>query len=370
MKRIVTIIPLIFISVCNTISGMDGLITSLATHTAIKAIKEGSLSLLKLALTSDAAAISHVDKYGNNLLLLASKLNKKDIVDYLMTFAHFQNSAIINQQNYLGENILYCLCYFSDNKQSIETLLQQVKGIDTNTQDHLGYTPLHIVTKERYDNYSDIALLLLQHGANPTIKNCDSAIPAMYPIDTDLWKELTKARDSNGNTYVHLLAMTTAHDIQEERTIAKLFTAYLNNCLTHIPNDIWATNHDDKLPIEVAYETYRKHRLEYDMSKARHLLTVLKAQEQQLHDFARFYALHLKNTPITIKSPCADYLNVETAIAEQYKDDTDYERYHVQSLRYKDKLKQDLFNKLDTVPKLYVSKEEYVAPKILSIQKQ
>jgi hypothetical protein len=190
--------------------------------------------------------------------------------------------------------------------------------------------------------------------------------------DIDLYKQLTNSPDANGNTIVHLLAMSTAQDswssLSATKTPMECFTIRLESCIKYIPNHIWATNNDGKFPIEVAYDTYRKHRLEYDMNKAHHLLTVLTAQEQQLHTFARFYALHMKNKPLTIASPCADQLNVETAIAEKYKDGNAYDTYHDHCIPYRDKLKQDLFNRLHTIPKLYVSVEKYQPPRILSTQ--
>ena len=224
----------------------------------------------------------------------------------------------------------------------------------------------------KYNNYDDTVKLLLQHGANPTMRNDDSATPAMVPVTPDLYKEFTKVPDSNGNMHVHLLAMTTAHDIADTKLINNLFVEFLNNYMTHYPAGIWATNNDGKLAIEVAYETYRKHRLEYDMNKARYLYNVLIAQEKQLHTFAQFYASHMEHKPITISSPCADQLNVETAIAEQCKsDEVYYKNYHESySIPYRDKLKQDLYNAPHTIPKLYVSQEGYIPPKILSIQEK
>lgn len=343
---------------------------SFATQVAVKAVFAGSLDILKFALENDAD-ITHTTEAGHHLLLIAAGKDKKDIVEYLLSLSHFQNAAIINQKNDFEESTLECLCHCNDNKKIIETLLQ-IKDVNVNIQDADGNTPLHQTIGNNTSDHVDVANLLLEHGANPIIKNRDLATPAMYPCADDLYKKLTQERDSDGNSHVHFLAMTTAHNIKGNReiTVDQLFTNLLSSCLRNIPHDIWATNNDGKLPIEVAYETYRRHRIEYDMSnnKTPDLFNILIKQEQQLHTFARFYALHIKNKPLTITSSCADQLNVETAVAEKYKDGKDYDTYYTHPIPYRDKLKQDLFNKLHSVPKLYVSKEEYRAPKILSIQ--
>jgi hypothetical protein len=357
MKHPVTIFfTMLFL--CHCTVAMDTLPAinepSPATKAAIAAINDNQLLCLKQAL-ADGANIRYLDPYGNTLLLLALDQRRLSIldylIDYLITHPRSDNGTIINQQKFNGESILSHACFYGD-KTLLEKLLL-IPNVNVNIRDKYGNTLLHTATAREHIK---IIALLLKQKALPTIQNDLGLTVAMYEnfhiscankSEQPLIKELVLSKDRNGNTQLHLLATVYADDITCEKVI-HLFKAFVK---IHGLN-MWAKNKNNKLAVEVAYETYKKSLERYAKEK-RHV-DKLAQQEKIMHTFLIFYSSHIKNKPVSISSPCAPELNIESTIADKYKDNEN-NFYYYSFFECKEKLKQDLRNNPHNVPTLWVS---------------
>jgi ankyrin repeat protein len=111
------------------------------------------------------------------------------------------------------------------------------RGVDPNTQDKDGDTPLH---KAAYKGYVDVVKLLLEHGADPNIKNKSGITPLYWAVfrgHVEVVKLLlehgafaVKTPEDNHDGYVNILregsayaAWLSVYGSKEQRRLAAEF---------------------------------------------------------------------------------------------------------------------------------------------------
>ena len=95
------------------------------------------------------------------------------------------------------------------------------KGVAVNAQDCYGMTPLHYAMREEN---AEVALVLLEAGADPNIPNCDNIIPlamiGRMPHRLDLLEQLLKSGGNvhylNGNNDIDVLEFLQTYRSEEE----------------------------------------------------------------------------------------------------------------------------------------------------------
>lgn len=319
---------------------------SYATKLALEAIQKDSVVFLKAALAINAD-IDHISEGECNFLLLATKTEKKETALYLSTHEHFQQSAIINHQSRLGHTSIMCAsCH--GYKEVVENLLK-IKNINLDLQDSLGNSALYYAC---HQNHNDIIALLLEHGANPTVQNNHGATVAFLSSTLDntqlnqsIVKKLIQARNMDGDTQLHLF---TRADIKKmakssKKTIDALFVDIFDH-LIKLGTSIWDVNNRHMLPVETAYERYNQLYQQCITTKMSYLQNRLNSQEKLLHLLLLYYVKVASGNPIAIASSFARELNIETVLAEKYKNKEYY--YADYTIEFKDKLKKqpDLSN--------------------------
>ena len=81
------------------------------------------------------------------------------------------------------------------------------------------------------------------------------------------------------------------------------------------------------LPVETAYKTYLKFYEKSKRKKIEYIENELRAQEQALHIFLRFYSKKIHNNTIAVSSRFASELNIETALAHIYEKELNYYQF-------------------------------------------
>jgi hypothetical protein len=354
------------LSLNNISTGMDTQLPSATTQLALTAIELDSPDFLKAAL-SLGADIDYVDSCNNNLLLSATKSKKEKTALYLCTQPHFQDSSIINQQNSLGETVLIWACEHG-NKEIVQKLFT-IKNIDLDIQSKDGRSALHYAFNNKKE---DILLSLINQGASLSLQDNMGITPAFFsfsghPKKNFLIEKFVHATDRQGNTQLHLLTTSLIGKITKKYrvTLSDGFSGILKGLIQHNIN-IWCTNNHGLLPLETAYEKYDQLYQQYQINKLSCLQKLLNNQEEMLHLFLLHYLENIQNKPIIISSTYASELNIETVIAQKYKNNQDY--YKNYAISFKDKLKAELRHNRINVPIIWVSKEpiySYIAPEIL-----
>jgi hypothetical protein len=361
MKHILSRILFVVISI-TPLAAMDILQTnnsaSFATKAAVFAIEKGSLNALQTALLA-GADLGYTTEFGNNFLSLACRYNHEDIALYLIAQPHFQSNTTINQQDCFGSTALHNACARENNK--IVQALLDIKGINLDLQEARDNTALHYAST--FKHYNTIKLLI-RHGANPNVQNCYFATPSAHIFfqniksHSSLLKKMAQSVDVHGNTQLHLCATIILHDNMEPNTTA--LSEYLSSLLYHGVN-IFSRNKDNKIAMELAYKKYSELYEQYTKEKVLYFRKTLSLQEQVMHTFLRFYSSHIQHKPVIIASPFAQELNIETVVADKYKEVQQY--YDNFAVEFKDNLKQQLRNNPDKVPAIWIS--EYIPPKIM-----
>lgn len=324
---------------------------STPTKLALDAVKIDSPLFLKTAL-SMGADISHINEYGSNLLLLATKTKKKETALHLSTHEYFQNSAIINQQNTMGETTLMCACYHGY-KEVVQNILK-IKNTNLDLQGTYSHSALCYA---REGKQYDIVTLLIEHGANPTLRNNHGATIAFFEIistssdfSPSTVEKIMLAKDYQGNTQLHILTTSLIGKMAKcaKLSINTLFQQLLERFIRH-KMSIWSTNNYGMLPLETAYEKYHELWQQYKTNKLSYLKKLLNNQEEMLHLLLLHYVKNIQKKPIIISSAYAGQLNVETVMAEKYSNNRPY--YTDYNIDFKDKLK----NELDNIPIIWIS---------------
>jgi len=372
MKYIPTKILFALLFLSNITISMDIMQTikepSIPTKLAIEAINSDSPESLKLAL-SIGADIRYVSELVTNLLLYATETKKEKTALYLSTQEHFQQNSIINQQNCNGNTTVICAARYGY-KEVVKNLLK-IESINLDLQNSDGASALHYATAERHD---DIITLLIEHGANATLQNNHGATVACWKsilnnpkLDQSIIKKIIHARDMYGNNQLHLL--TTA-DIGEmakitKKTIDVLFIEILES-LIQLGVNIWNMNNYHMLPVETAYKGYNQLHQQYVATKKHCFQHLLNAQEKMLHLLLLYYVKQTLGKPMVISSPFTRELNVETAIAQKYKDNESY--YTAYAIDFKDKLKKQLYS-LPNLTQTWITMlpvNSYIPPQLIN----
>ena len=98
----------------------------------------------------------------------------------------------LEKKNVKGESKLHVAC----NKGEVEKVKELLRaGADPNTQDHAGWTPLHDVVS---NNRLDIARILLEAEANPSVPSHDERITALHDAVTNNQEEMVRLLVSRG----------------------------------------------------------------------------------------------------------------------------------------------------------------------------
>lgn len=336
------------------------------TKIAFVAVQEGSMSKLTEALSLDAD-INHIDERGHTLLLAACKFNKKDMAMTMLSNPSLRHD-LINQKNHRGEAALSCACYHG-NQELVKKLLE-IKGININIQDSNGRTPLHYAGIRKH---AQIVALLIEEGASPVMRDKYGAtllqthIISHPDLKAETIQKTMSIKDNDGNTQLHLLALSCADGVKKHcpwvETTRGMVTHFLELLFNYDTKSMWCRNNHNKLPIELAYETYTRLYRKYKKSRAYYLEDPLSGQEQALHAFLEFYANRMVHKPIIIASPCAAELNIETVIANSRVKDV---KYYTSTIEFKDRCRQALRDNPNAVPELWrIHNLSYTPPSII-----
>lgn len=327
---------------------------SYPTKLALEAIEKDSVVFLKAAL-SMGADIGHVSEVESNFLLLATKKQKEQTAFYLSTHEHFQQSAIINHQSCLGHTSIMCAsCH--GYKEVVENLLK-IKNINLDLQDSLGNSALYYAC---HQNHNDIISLLLEHGADPTVQNNHGVTVAFLSsilnnpkLDQSIIKKAIHAKDMHGNTQLHLLTTANIKKMAKysKKTTDTLFVDIVDH-LIKLGTSIWDVNNRHMLPVETAYEIYNQLYQQCTTTKMTYLQNRLNSQEKILHLLLLYYVKQASGKPIAIASSFARELNIETFLAEKYKNQEYY--YTDYTIEFKDKLKKLLYD-LPSIPVTWIA---------------
>lgn len=181
--------------------------------------------ILKLGVLN----INEIDDKGNTALHLAqtsnSTLRVNEIVSMLL-----KSGSDVNLKNKEGKTVLHLAC----DKCSVKIVKMLINSkSEINTIDNKGNTPLHYAAKSASDKIE----ILLEHGANPKIRNNYGNTPILlaascftifyFPLkdpyeedtmDTNAYKKVDmliahgsdlNEKDNNGNTLLHLASLNT-----------------------------------------------------------------------------------------------------------------------------------------------------------------
>ncbi|HSC25478.1 MAG TPA: ankyrin repeat domain-containing protein [Candidatus Babeliales bacterium] len=261
-------------------------------------------SIVDVILNKDPETICIPNKNGQLPLAIAAKYGHKECLKLLLAY----NNAHINHQSYDGSTALHEICTYTEE-------------IPTDTR-------------------SNIIKLLIEYGANTTIKNNLQATPLYslfsynsatldYLLDNDksIADQLIHAVDEHHNNQLHLCA--TLQLINNESFNKS--TKYLKFLITRDVN-LWSRNKDGKLPVDLAYDAFKTLYNKYTAKKLPYLENVLKHQEHIMHSFLSIaspftkYVLlkaisHQQNLTKNILALIAlNYytLNIDAIIAEKY----------------------------------------------------
>ena len=160
------------------------------------------------------------EKYKNDIGMLVTFANAQGDIDFLKEMAdtgQFNPLQItpVESWNYLHRaNLL--------NPSPVSTIRFYLdKGVAVNAQDCYGMTPLHYAMREEN---AEVALVLLEAGADPNIPNCDNIIPlamiGRMPRRLDLLEQLLKSGGNvhylNGNNDIDVLEFLQTYRSEEE----------------------------------------------------------------------------------------------------------------------------------------------------------
>lgn len=328
------------------------------TLAAVKAIEDGSIENLKQAF-SQGADISYKDDDQNNLLMLSVDGKLNSISFYLLNNIYFQQS--INAQNMSGITTLMAATR-CNNTKLVKKLLK-ISGINPDVQTRNKHFALYFAVQNKNHN---IISLLIANRANPMLQDKLGATIAHFGCilrethDEQTLRKIMDARDSNGNTHIHLAVTANISRIAQihNSTVNELLTSALNALIKHGVS-IWSKNNNNELPIESAYKRYEALLEQYKKEMFRsYLEEPVQAHREAIHILSRYYTEKLYNQPIYIKSTFASELNIETYIAKNHASENDYQ-YSDCSDEYKEIVKQDL----SKIPTAWIS--EYIPPQIL-----
>jgi ankyrin repeat protein len=130
--------------------------------------------------------VNATDHFGSTALFAASYRCSPDVVKMLI-----DAGANINYQNPHHEKNT-ALILALDNRQLDNAKILVGAGVDVNLQTVHGSTALH---KAASGGNKDIVVLLLEHGADPTIKNNKDKLPSDLTYDKDIIKILKEAEE-------------------------------------------------------------------------------------------------------------------------------------------------------------------------------
>jgi cytohesin len=142
------------------------LVTMSSTHAMCqqihKAVKDNNLPEVRQLLKHDPSLVSSRDENGFTPLHLAAANGYKSMVEFLLT-----TKADVNAKDNAGSTPLHQAAAADGGHSDIVELLLAHKA-DVNAADTQGLTPLHYALLA--DN-PDVATALLNHGANPNVKD-------------------------------------------------------------------------------------------------------------------------------------------------------------------------------------------------------
>lgn len=124
------------------------------------AVERGNLETVKVLVENDAK-VDLKNKDGLTSLDLAKKLDKQEIINYLLSATDTIFNAIIN-----------------DDLKTVQQFIEERK-IDINLKDKLGMSPLHLAVKK---NEEQIVQYLIKNNANVHIEDNDGRTPLFYAI--------------------------------------------------------------------------------------------------------------------------------------------------------------------------------------------
>lgn len=149
----------------------------------ILAASSGRTEVVTL-LISKGANINAKNQEGHSSLQLASSKGWKEIVEILVG-----KGADVNVKDKRGATALHRAA--SLGRSAIVSALLSCPGIDVSAADADGNTPLHLACEE---NHRNEARLLVQHGANLTLKNREENTP-LDVCDVGLAKQLREVSE-------------------------------------------------------------------------------------------------------------------------------------------------------------------------------
>ena len=396
--KYISLITILFICITHTGHGMEKTpeeITRLS-ELCIHAVNDRNAIELKKALDA-GADVNYKDSDGKSLFYLASQTsnNMNQLLNELImhenidlssrdlhesTPLHWacklgltptvqsmliKNPQAANMYDKNGAIPLLTAAYFG--KKDCVTLLLSHNIKTINHQNYNGYTALHDACCQKH---LSIVKLLIEEGANPTIKNYTQAMtPLMllclsYAFNWDAFyafindhpsiaHELIHAKDAQNNSQLHLCTAIDA-------ILTSKFDLYLQFLTSH-GLDIHSRNNDGKTAMGLACDEYNTCYNQYIAKKKSKLKEIVTTQEKIMHAFLRLTSPHtpcvlfkhilhqhsadgLELPEELIALIMCDYyaLNIETIVAQKYRHDNTYYDDYIEN---KQKIRQQLLAK-------------------------
>jgi len=135
---------------------------------------EKSKKLFDFLTTQGANLEAKNNKGETPLLYIVNLWGSLDSIKKLI-----DSGAKIDAQNYIGETALhYIVSQWNDNDERCKKIADLLikKGLDINSVDNKGDTPLHTIAR-RFSEQKEAINFLVKKGANPNIKNYDGKTP-------------------------------------------------------------------------------------------------------------------------------------------------------------------------------------------------
>ena len=154
-----------------------------------KAVKDNNLPEVRQLLKNDPSLVSSRDENGFTPLHLAAANGYKSMVEFLLT-----TKADVNAKDNAGSTPLHQAAAADGEHSDIVELLIAHKA-DVNAADKQGLTPLHYALLA--DNPA-VAMALLNHGANPNVKDNKAGHTPLILAAAKGYKQVTELLLTHG----------------------------------------------------------------------------------------------------------------------------------------------------------------------------
>ena len=178
----------------ETVSLLDG---SVLHH----AVYMEDIKSVKLLLSSSKEEVNKLNIYDKTPLHVAMEKQHRQIAEILIG-----SGADINAPDIYGNTPLHCALIWGGNITCVRLLLEQ-ETINTNQQDNMGQTPLHMAVRK--DITAEIAKMLIGKDANINIQDEDGRTPLHIAANAGCYKS------------VQLLLLIEGIDVNKQTTLGQ-----------------------------------------------------------------------------------------------------------------------------------------------------